>query len=101
MPVPTPLRALRRFTAPPAPSVAAEVAPVWHVGLSRPGMFPEHEIGCPCAKARCGLAVPGADVPCPTHQGPVTYRQAHRAGDCVPHKWFHRHPAAVPRPRVG
>ncbi len=71
-----------------------QVLQVWHVGLSREGMFPHHEASCPCAKAPCGLAVPGVDVFCTVHQGDVEYRQLHVASDCAfPRKhWF-------PRPR--
>jgi hypothetical protein len=95
----TPLLPGRRRTVEPPAEVPAtlqvvQVVQVWHVGLSREGMFPHHEASCPCAKAPCGLAVPGADVFCTVHQGNVEYRQLHVASDCAfPRKhWF-------PRPR--
>jgi hypothetical protein len=93
MSVLTPLHVTRRRrSGPPNGSVRA-VAQEWHVGLSRAGMFPQFEVGCPCAKAPCGLAIPRADVFCSTHQGGAEYLQAHAASDCAPHKWFRR-----PRP---
>jgi hypothetical protein len=53
-------------------------------------MFPQYEVGCPCAKAPCGLAIPRADIFCTTHQGAAKYLQAHKASDCAPQKWFRR-----------
>ena len=90
MSVLTPLHVTRRRRSePPKHSVSTGIQE-WHVGLSHVGMFPQHEVGCPCAKAPCGLAIPRADVFCSTHQGRVEYLQAHSAADCAPHKWFRR-----------
>jgi hypothetical protein len=91
----TPLLPSRRRTIEPPADVPA--APqVWHVGLSRDGMFPHHEASCPCVKAPCGLAIPRPDVFCTVHQGQVEYRQLHVASECAfPRKhWF-------PRPHRG
>jgi|tagenome__1003787_1003787.scaffolds.fasta_scaffold20947378_1 hypothetical protein len=84
-----PLHVTRRRRSGPAGGTAV-TAQEWHVGLSHVGMFPQHEVGCPCAKAPCGLAIPRPDVLCNTHQGRVEYLQAHAASDCAPHKWFRR-----------
>jgi len=93
MSVLTPLHVTRRRRSEPPNGSVAAAAQERHVGLSRTGMFPQYEVGCPCAKAPCGLAIPRPDVPCSTHQGQVTYLQTHTASDCAPHKWFRR-----PRP---
>lgn len=86
----TPLHVTRRRKS-GLPEGSVRAAPQeWHVGLSYAGMFPQFEVGCPCAKAPCGLAIPRADVFCNTHQGRAEYLQAHSAADCAPHKWFRR-----------
>jgi hypothetical protein len=90
MSVLTPLRTMRQRTATPPNGIRTSTLAEWHVGLSHPGMFPEHEVGCPCAKAPCGLAIPRAGVLCGTHQGQVEYRQIHRADECTPRKWFQK-----------
>ena len=90
MSVLTPLHGSRRRKAGAPAGTARSTPPEWHVGLSHPGMFPQFEVGCPCAKAPCGLAIPRAEVFCRTHQGAAEFRQAHSAADCAPHKWFRR-----------
>jgi hypothetical protein len=92
MSVLTPLHvSRRRRNGPPKGKGPAHLVPQeWHVGLSHVGMFPQYEVGCPCAKAPCGLAIPRPGVLCRTHQGRVQYLQAHRASECAPHKWFRR-----------
>jgi hypothetical protein len=87
----TPPRVPRRRNAePPSGGTHPDPQPGWHVGLSLPGMFPQHEVGCPCAKAPCGLAIPRSDAPCSTHPGRDGYQQAHAPNDCSPRKWFRR-----------
>jgi hypothetical protein len=89
------LQSHRRSELADAPAVEVSTAlQVWHVGLSREGMFPHQEASCPCAKAPCGLAIPRPEVFCKLHQGPVEYRQLHVASECAfPRRhWF-------PRPR--
>ncbi len=54
----------------------------WHIGRFFVGMFPSHELSCPCPKARCGLAAPTHDVPCEEHLGNQTIRQMHSHDDC-------------------
>ena len=93
MSVLTPLRARRRRAATPPDGIPVVAPPEWHVGRSHPGMFPADEVGCPCAKAPCGLAIPRADVLCPSHLGQVRYRQAHPANECSPRKWFQKRPS--------
>jgi hypothetical protein len=90
MSVLTPLHVTRRRRAGAASDTTETASPEWHVGLSHVGMFPQFEVGCPCAKAPCGLAIPRPDVLCGTHQGAPEFRQAHSAADCAPHKWFRR-----------
>jgi len=55
---------------------------IWHVGLSRPGMFPFREASCPCPKAACGLVVPDPGVPCELHTEQARFLQVHAADDC-------------------
>jgi hypothetical protein len=90
MSVLTPLHVTRWRRAEPPNGSTRSLPQAWHVGLSHAGMFPQFEVGCPCAKAPCGLAIPRPEVFCPTHQGPVEYLQAHPASECAPHKWFRR-----------
>ena len=90
MSVLTPLHVTRWRRSGPPTSGRHAAAHEWHVGLSHAGMFPQFEVGCPCAKAPCGLAIPRADVFCSTHQGRAEYLQAHSAAECAPHKWFRR-----------
>jgi hypothetical protein len=90
MSVLTPLHVTRRRRSEPPKGPVSTAPQEWHVGLSHAGMFPQYEVGCPCAKAPCGLAIPRADVLCSTHQGRAEYLQAHAASDCAPHKWFRR-----------
>ncbi len=62
----------------------------WHVGRHFIGMFPAIELTCPCPKARCGLAVPVADIYCEQHHGTQTLRQIHHVDDCATHARRHR-----------
>lgn len=55
---------------------------IWHVGLSRPGMFPFREASCPCPKAACGLVVPDPSIPCDLHTEQAHYLQVHAADEC-------------------
>ncbi|GAA3610758.1 hypothetical protein GCM10022223_28570 [Kineosporia mesophila] len=68
--------------SPPGTPPAVSVEQVWHVGLSRPGMFPFREASCPCAKAACGLVVPDPEVDCPLHTDGAPFLQVHSAVDC-------------------
>ena len=55
---------------------------VWHVAVTRPGMFPMQEARCPCEKAPCGLVIPRLDVACDVHTTQASLHQAHPGQDC-------------------
>lgn len=57
---------------------------LWHVSVTRPGLFPQAEIGCPCVKARCGHVIPHADIICRVHTGSCAIFQAHPESQCRP-----------------
>lgn len=86
MSVLTPLRVTLRRSV-DEPTTPAE----WHVGLNHAGAFPANEVGCPCAKGRCGLAIPRPGAFCTAHWGTSEYLQVHSAENCVPRKWFRRY----------
>lgn len=69
------------ITISPSPSRSLGTA-VWHVAVTRPGMFPMHEARCPCEKAPCGLVIPRLEVPCGVHNAAASLHQAHSSEEC-------------------
>lgn len=85
-----PSRVRRRIAGPVIITPSSITPEMWHVSTSRPGSFPQNEVGCPCRRAPCGLVIPTGETLCGVHSGQhINFMQIHAASQCSPRpKWW-------------